>query len=248
MQEPVVVSLAEESRIVSDLIVTRAQGDVALEILEAGCGRAWNLALPGVRYRLTGVDLDAHALEARRTVVGDLEVAIVGDLRTVDLPEGTFDVIVCAYVLEHVEGAAKALQNMARWLKPGGLLVLRVPDRDSAFGLVARTTPFWFHVAVWRYIYGSREAGQPGHAPYPTSYDAILGVRAMGEFCQERGLSLARILGHSSLHASGLRRSLAVLFLRGLAVFSAGSLTADYNNLTFLIEKPPLPGAGSGQG
>ena len=41
-----------------------------LQILEAGCGRKWPIDLSGVRYRLTGVDLDAKALEAVKTTSG----------------------------------------------------------------------------------------------------------------------------------------------------------------------------------
>src|SRR6267154_4568853 len=47
-----------------------------LEILEAGCGREWPIKLEGVRYRLTGIDLDEAALESRVRDVGDLHEAI----------------------------------------------------------------------------------------------------------------------------------------------------------------------------
>jgi SAM-dependent methyltransferase len=243
MLERTLVSPAEEHEMVCGFVIARASGSRPLEILEAGCGRTWSLALPGVRYRLTGVDLDAHALEARRTLARDLDEAVAGDLRSVELTPGRFDVIFCAYVLEHVEGARAALENFARWLKPGGLLILRVPNRDSAFGFVARHTPFWFHVAVWRYIYGSPEAGKPGHAPYPAHYDPVLGVEAMQAFCRASGLSLLRLLAHSGLEGPGLRRRLSLAFLRALAVVSGGRFSADHNNLTFLIEKAPQPPA-----
>jgi len=238
MNTTVVVSAGQEYAAVVRQIAARAQPPAVLEILEAGCGREWGLALPGIRYRLTGIDLDAHALAARRTIARDLDEAVVGDLRSVELPEQSFDVIFCAYVLEHVEGAAQVLDNFSRWLKPGGLLVVRVPDRDSAFGFMARSTPFWFHVAVWRYVYGSREAGLPGHAPYPTSYDPVLGAQGMRRFCAERGLLLVEVLGHSGLAGPGLRRWAVARFLGGLALLSGGWLAADHNNLTFLVEKP----------
>jgi SAM-dependent methyltransferase len=239
MLQRALVSLAEENEIVCGLVTARAAGTGRLEILEAGCGRTWSLVLPGVAYRLTGVDLDAHALEARRTLTRDLDEAVVGDLRSVALAPGSFDVIFCAYVLEHVEGARAALENFARWLKPGGLLILRVPDRDSAFGFVARHTPFWFHVAVWRYVYGSAEAGKLGHAPYPAHYDPVLGAEAVQAFCRATGLELRHLLGHSGLEGPGLRRRLSLAFLRALHVLSGGRLSADHNNLTFLIEKAP---------
>lgn len=237
MLKPTLVSLQEENEIVTGLVSAGAARSSPLEILEAGCGRTWSLSLPGVSYRLTGVDLDAHALEARQTLARDLDEAIVGDVRLVSLGSRRFDVVFCAYVLEHVEGAQAALENFARWLKPGGLLILRVPDRDSAFGFVARSTPFWFHVAVWRYVYGSREAGKPGHAPYPAHYDPILGSEELQEFCRTRGLAIRRMLAHSGLEGTGTLRQLSVAFLRVLGALSWGALPARHNNLTFVIEK-----------
>lgn len=62
----------------------------------------------------------------------DMDVPIVGDLCTVQLPEGSFDVVYSAFVLEHVQQADTALENFVRWLRPGGLLILRLPERNSA--------------------------------------------------------------------------------------------------------------------
>src|SRR4051812_34019938 len=71
-----------------------------LEILEAGCGRAWTLDLAGVNYRLTGVDLDEHALQSRVEEVGDLDDAIVGDLTVPGtIPGARYDVVFSSFVL-----------------------------------------------------------------------------------------------------------------------------------------------------
>src|SRR5271165_4507365 len=82
-----------------------------LSILEAGCGQCWTLNLSGVEYTLTGVDRDPVALELRKTNARDLDVAIVGDLCSVELPEASFDVVYSCFVLEHVQQADVALQN-----------------------------------------------------------------------------------------------------------------------------------------
>jgi 2-polyprenyl-3-methyl-5-hydroxy-6-metoxy-1,4-benzoquinol methylase len=78
-----------------------------LEILEAGCGRRWPHELK-MQYRLTGVDTDAEALKARVEQRKDLDVAILGDIRTVDLPESSYDVVYCGWVLEHISGAGSS--------------------------------------------------------------------------------------------------------------------------------------------
>ncbi|MBT8228697.1 MAG: methyltransferase domain-containing protein, partial [Bacteroidia bacterium] len=48
-----------------------------------------------------------------------------------DLPfeEGTFDIVVSSEVIEHVPDPLKAITEMHRVLKPGGILVLTTPNR-----------------------------------------------------------------------------------------------------------------------
>lgn len=42
----------------------------------------------------------------------------------------TFDFVYSSHILEHLENPARALQNWWRVLKPGGYLILYVPERD----------------------------------------------------------------------------------------------------------------------
>ena len=106
-----------------------------VEILEAGCGRRWLLNLPGVKYNLVGVDRDEGALRARIKIKKDLDAAIVGDLETIELQKNRFRMIYCSYVLEHIEDAELLLSRMLDWLQPGGLLVLKIPIRESVMVL-----------------------------------------------------------------------------------------------------------------
>ena len=135
----------QNDRLIERWIKQKAVPGRPLDILEAGCGQAWWLDLRPVPYVLCGVDVDRKALEIRKFEKGDLHEIIEGDLRTVNLAPERFDVIYCSFVLEHVDEADVVLENFARWLKPGGLLIVRVPDPHSVRGFVTRITPHWFH-------------------------------------------------------------------------------------------------------
>lgn len=200
-----------------------------LRILEAGCGRHWGLKLT-IPYTLTGIDLDREALAART----DLDRAIVGDLTTAEFPAGSFDVVYCAFVLEHVKGAEQVLERFLRWLAPGGLLVIKVPDRDSAYGFLTRLTPLWVHVLVYRWLFGYREAGTPGHGPYPTAYDAVISERGLARFCTAHGL-IATQLGRLCSYSSH-RLVKAGAFL--ISALSAGRLAWRHNNLLLVARAP----------
>ena len=127
-----------------------------LRILEAGCGRRWYLDLADIDFHLAGVDLNSDSMRMRTDQVGDLDEAIVGDLREVTLSSNFYDVIYCSFVLEHVAGAEQVLDRLLAALKPGGLLLLRIPDGDSVYGFLARYSPYWLHVQYKRRIQRNR--------------------------------------------------------------------------------------------
>lgn len=201
-----------------------------LRILEAGCGRSWTFRL-SVPYTLTGLDLDPDALAARK----DLDRRIVGDLRTVEFPRHSFDVIYNAFVLEHVSGAEQVLQRFVRWLAPGGMLIIKVPDRDSAYGFLTRMTPFWLHVMAYRYVLGVSWAGKPGHGPYRTYYDRVVSERGLREFCQHNELPAPELYRMCSYANSRMVRCAAFF----TSMLSAGRLAWRHNNLLFMVQATP---------
>ena len=204
-----------------------------LDILEAGCGRQPFIRV-NVPHKLTGIDSDAAALEIRHQKHCDLHDVILGDLRTADLSPESFDVIYCSFVLEHIENAELVLENFVRWLKPGGLLILRVPDRDSVWGFVTRHTPLAFHVFVRRHLMRQPNAGRPGHAPYPVYYDRVISTRGMAQFCDKNMLT-TQFTFQSGYE---LRKSRLIKFVSSLGgLLSLGRLASKHNNLTYIIRK-----------
>ena len=196
-----------------------------LRILEAGCGRTWAHRL-SVPYVLTGLDLDPDALAART----DLHHAIVGDLRTAEFAPHSFDVIYNAFVLEHVRGAREVLERFLGWLAPGGMLILKVPDRDSAYGFLTRLTPFWAHVMIYRHMLGYPQAGTPGHGPYRTYYDKVVSERGLREFCLGNGMNAPELYRLCSYESQRSMRTAAFL----TSLLSGGRLPWRHNNLLLI--------------
>jgi SAM-dependent methyltransferase len=64
-----------------------------------------------------GLDLDHSAIFA----------SVAGDLTDIPLADSSVDNIICIHVLEHVEDDRKAMAEMYRVLKPGGLAFITVP-------------------------------------------------------------------------------------------------------------------------
>ena len=236
---PIINDWTEQNRVLANAILSSARSGEVLRVLEAGCGTRWPLKLHGVDIFLTGVDTDRHALNLRQEKHGDLDEIIEGDLREVAFPTERFDVIYCAFVLEHINGAEDVLDRFREWLKPGGLLLIRIPDRDTVFGFIARILPFWCHVAYKKYVDRLPNAGKPGHDPFPTYYDAVVSRQGMTDYCLRHHLEiLVEFVSNHYLPRLGRLAPPVWLLTKFVEYASLRRLDADYNNLAYVIQKP----------
>lgn len=99
-------------------------------LLDVGC--ATGLFLNQMRqkeWQVTGVELSSYAAEYARQTFG-LHV-ITGTLEETALPTDSFDVVTLWDVLEHVVDPKETLLEIARVLKPGGMLLLGLPNPAS---------------------------------------------------------------------------------------------------------------------
>jgi SAM-dependent methyltransferase len=109
-----------------------AAGD---RLLDLGCGagrHAFEAARRGARVVALDADLgelkDVAALFAALAEEAPLVASTAGaDALRLPFPDATFDRIVAAEVLEHIEGDGDALAELARVLRPGGTIAVTVP-------------------------------------------------------------------------------------------------------------------------
>lgn len=98
----------------------------------AGSIMTWMGEVVGPTGRVVAVDLDPKFLGV--TVQSNVTV-VPGDVRAVELPERSFDLIHARYVLIHIPDYETALNRMLDCLKPGGWLVLEEPDFSASLGI-----------------------------------------------------------------------------------------------------------------
>ena len=76
-----------------------------------------------------GLELMPEAAEHARAAHGvDVHVASLEDA---DLPERAYDAVSALHVVEHVPDVAGFLREMARRARPGGHVLVEVPNLDS---------------------------------------------------------------------------------------------------------------------
>lgn len=102
-------------------------------ILDAGCGSGRTLEDLAAYGTVSGLELDPDAAEfAASRGCGEVKQ---GNLEHLPWDDGTFDLITCLDVLEHVPDDRGALAELRRVVKPGGWLVLTVPAYQVLWSL-----------------------------------------------------------------------------------------------------------------
>lgn len=99
-------------------------------VLDVGCGRGDLLELYKARgWRAVGTQVSRTAAEAARSRRG-VDV-LLGELPELGLKSADFDVVTFLHVLEHLDRPAQYLLAAHDLLKPGGILVIEVPNCES---------------------------------------------------------------------------------------------------------------------
>ena len=104
-----------------------------LRILDLGYGDGLFLEKIATRNELTLVEGSSELAEAATTRAKDLglDVEVVTALFEDFSPKGKYDVVIASHVLEHVDNPSYLLRKISSWLKPAGLLICIVPNRES---------------------------------------------------------------------------------------------------------------------
>jgi SAM-dependent methyltransferase len=112
------------------------------DVLDAGCGVGWGsarLADAGARS-VVGVDLDELSLENARQR-SDQATFVRGDLLSLPFEDGSFDLVVSFETIEHVQQPDRAIDELRRVLRDGGLVAVSTPNR----GVYPEGNPFHLH-------------------------------------------------------------------------------------------------------
>ena len=173
-------------------------------VLDVGCGRGFLLdAFRRRGWDVRGTELDDRAAAHAREVLG-IPVE-TGPASSWTWPDGHFDALTIWHVLEHLQEPAEMLARAHRLLRPGGVLMVGVPDFGSPEARLTRAA--WFHLDV------------PRHTTH-------LSARWLGGALDEAGFEVRRrsastpeydafSLVQSTENRLGLRQNLLYELLRG---------------------------------
>ncbi len=188
----------------------------AVEVLDVGCGLGEMIAslsdeLPGVRF--TGIDFSPGAVAACRQRFPEHRWSTL-DVVEDDLG-GPYDAVVCSELLEHLDEPARAVGRIAASLRPGGTVVVTVPNgkvfaTELAVGHVTHPplalVREWFTAAGLDVVEASRW-GFPGYLAlkHAANIDPERAMRALGSGRYSWAVRRTNDLAYGAVRATSLR-------------------------------------------
>ena len=119
-------------------------------VLDVGCGNGRLLAdLERLGWQGQGIDMSEQAVAIAKKHGLNVQV---GTLPNKSLPSGVFDAVILHHVLEHLPEPKVILGELYRLLKPGGQLIITVPNTRSLMANIFGSN--WFSHEIPRHIFG----------------------------------------------------------------------------------------------
>jgi len=106
-------------------------------VLDIGCGRGFylkTLITLWPQLKLYGVDLNQKYLNQAKKFLKNPSVRLIkADATRLPFASEFFDRIIASEILEHLADDRKAIEEVYRILKPGGLVMVTVPNKNYPF-------------------------------------------------------------------------------------------------------------------
>lgn len=222
-------------------VVRRLTCDVTpVRVLEAGCGEYPSpIGLEEAESSIVGIDVSQRQLDRN----GWADEKIHADLETYDLPAAQFDVVVTWDVLEHLAMPERVLIKLSDAVRPGGVLVVKVPNVLSAKGLITKLTPYRFHVWVYKHVFGYPNPGKDDRPPFRTFLKRAIAPGGLLRFAKERGLSVEMFAAYEADKQANVRARYRVTgrlwrVLRGMMkTLSLGRIDPEATELIAVFRK-----------
>ncbi len=165
--------------------IDRAVGLAGKQVLDVGCGGgilAESMAACGAV--VTGIDLSDKALSVAKLHL--LETGRKVDYRKISAEDlaaempGTFDVVTCLEMLEHVPAPASTVRACAQLVRPGGMVFFSTINRNPK--------SYLFAIVGAEYVLNLLPRGTHDYARF-------IRPAELARYCREAGLAVDEVIG-----------------------------------------------------
>jgi ubiquinone/menaquinone biosynthesis C-methylase UbiE len=150
-------------------------------IVDVGGGAQCVFAEECPGTHIIAIDISPSELERNRQV-SDRRVADVTE--RIPLPDKSVDIVSSRFVLEHLRGAGRFVEEAFRVLKPGGVFITLFPNKNAPFSLINRAIP----VSFARKVAYALKDGAAEYGVFPAYYE-YCSPRTFRHLCEEKGFT-----------------------------------------------------------
>ncbi|GMV99792.1 MAG: hypothetical protein AMXMBFR84_09310 [Candidatus Hydrogenedentota bacterium] len=155
----------------------------ATSVLDAGASRG-DPDLPSIHHGAMSVACDADELGLRGNSL--FRHRVLNVLNALPFRNEAFDVIVCKFVVEHLTDPVAVFREFCRVLRPGGVVAILTPNKNSLFAVIARLWPYRLKQLFKRFLFGGHDEDTfPAHYRANTP-SAITGAMHAAGFQRQR--------------------------------------------------------------
>lgn len=148
----------------------------------AGRGRILEMNFKGLAKKVVGIDPDPRVKD--NPLLDEGYEGLADSMPFFN--SGTFDLVFCDNVLEHVEYPDQFYKEIARILKPNGIFISKTPNKYYYVSIIAAITPESFHKFV------NSKRGRDGSDTFPTFYRANT-AKVQRKWAHKNGLKIIEI-------------------------------------------------------
>ena len=129
-------------------VITRSLGNKLKDkkILEVGCGKGKeSLELSRAGAEVTGIDFSHNAISSLKNIIeatSSKMTALQCDARNLPFQGNSFDLVFSQGVIEHFTNPQPLLREQFRVLKPGGIIVVEVPNKYNIYTIYKHVMMF----------------------------------------------------------------------------------------------------------
>jgi SAM-dependent methyltransferase len=119
-------------------------------LLDVGCSSGPFLrTLRDGPWKLYGLEISPD--EAKRAEASSGAKVFVGTVLDAPFPDESFEVVTACHFLEHAHKLKEVVETMRRWLKPGGILYIQVPNIESFESHIFKS--YWYGLELPRHLW-----------------------------------------------------------------------------------------------
>jgi len=172
-----------------------------IDILDIGCGNGYHLFALHSRFdlsnsRLTGIDMDELDLVYAEKIKEELSIQNVqfqqADATNINLPNDSYDLILCSEVLEHIPHPEECIAEIQRLLKPDGVAVITTPNDDNFMKKIG-------YILKLRFL---RKKVIP-KPPEPGGHISVKGIREWKRIIKAHDLTIEKCIRGSLIWGGG---------------------------------------------